>query len=265
MELVDGMTLAAWLADAPRTREQIVRAFVDAARGLAAAHDAGIVHRDFKPQNVLRSHAGRVLVGDFGIALEGATEAAEWAGTPAYMAPEQRDGGHVGPWTDQYAFCVALQQALGPDTPARFRSLIRRGLDPDLAKRWPDMHMVANLLESHLQPRGWIVAVALATFLGIFGLGAVGGTFYVVAQQPETSDAMHDVVHVLKVHDDSRLIYVTAGGLEHGDLVVAIDGAETPTDEAFGDVVRSLRPSTRSLRIDVLRAGKPISIQLGEH
>ncbi len=137
MELVDGATLKDWLAIAKPAWRDIVAAFVAAGRGLAAAHDAGLVHRDFKPTNVLRSHAGKIVVTDFGLsrAAEGdvdplavtgavsgpATRTMTGAvlGTPAYMAPEQWTGASVGPASDQFAFCVALWEALADGRPYR--------------------------------------------------------------------------------------------------------------------------------------------------
>ncbi|MCW5808761.1 MAG: serine/threonine protein kinase, partial [Deltaproteobacteria bacterium] len=151
MELVEGETLADWLAAAPRSEEAIVEAFAAAGRGLAAAHGAGIVHRDFKPHNVLRGAGGRIVVTDFGLARSSgepgspgpaAAEAAPLAevtvtgnvlGTPAYMAPEQWDGGALTPATDQFAFCVALWEALAGERPFRadsveqLRDEVRRG------------------------------------------------------------------------------------------------------------------------------------------
>src|SRR5258705_11933434 len=67
MELVDGGSLDQWLAHDP-PRDEVLRALLGAGRGLAAAHAAGLVHRDFKPHNILRSKDGRVLVTDFGLA-----------------------------------------------------------------------------------------------------------------------------------------------------------------------------------------------------
>ncbi|MBC8071371.1 MAG: serine/threonine protein kinase, partial [Deltaproteobacteria bacterium] len=138
MELVEGHDLRSWLRT-PRSTEAILEVFVQAGRGLHAAHEAGVLHRDFKPDNVLVGreagpHARpRVRVADFGLAqsLEGATSnvgtlsggsvqhssarlthAGQVLGTPAYMAPEQHGDGAIDPRADQYAFCAALYEAL---------------------------------------------------------------------------------------------------------------------------------------------------------
>ncbi|HEX3474956.1 MAG TPA: serine/threonine-protein kinase, partial [Kofleriaceae bacterium] len=133
MELIQGETLADWLRSGKRRQFEIVAAFLAAGRGLAAAHAAGIVHRDFKPHNVLRSRHGRIVVTDFGLAREaqaelpmrrdaltsginppiapaalssgtpgalpGITATGALLGTPAYLAPEQWRGGMVTPAT----------------------------------------------------------------------------------------------------------------------------------------------------------------------
>src|SRR5262249_32623037 len=126
MELIDGPTLKAWLAEQPRGVREIVDVFVQAGRGLAAAHAAGLTHRDFKPSNVMLGD--RVRVVDFGgarLADDSApeneaitpldasvTRSGVTVGTPAYMAPEQRNGAGFSALSDQYSFAVALQEAL---------------------------------------------------------------------------------------------------------------------------------------------------------
>jgi len=220
MELVHGETLAEWLRSGKRSSAAIIDAFLAAGRGLAAAHAAGLVHRDFKPHNVLRGRDGRIVVTDFGLARQAEGDAAAalettlpagtpptgtlpagmstqsslaaitatgaLLGTPAYMAPEQWSGGTVTAATDQFAYCVALWEALsgerpyrgvsreelrmqvtrGPAAldasklPRRVRSLLRRGLDPDPARRWPSMDAVLVQLARAKRRPG--VAFALA-------------------------------------------------------------------------------------------------------
>lgn len=130
MEYVEGGTLRRWLEDGPRTWQQITQVFLDAARGLAAIHDAGMVHRDFKPDNILLGEDGRPQVSDFGLAREqhartvpgdvevsengdaSATQTGGLIGTPNYLAPEQWRGDGADAASDQWSFCVALHEAL---------------------------------------------------------------------------------------------------------------------------------------------------------
>ena len=131
MELVNGVTLERWLHDAPRTWSAIVDVFRAAGEGLAAAHEHGIVHRDFKPANVIVGADGRVRVLDFGLATAGdappeeepvvpspgalvdrLTITGSVMGTPAYMPPEAHLGKAGDPKSDQFSFCVALFEAL---------------------------------------------------------------------------------------------------------------------------------------------------------
>src|SRR5262249_47748824 len=101
MELVDGVTLRSWLTAARPSGREIVAMFAACARGLSAAHAAGLVHRDFKPDNVLIGNDGRPRVSDFGLVASDATTTRGVAGTPAYMAPEQWLGAAVDARTDQ--------------------------------------------------------------------------------------------------------------------------------------------------------------------
>ncbi|MEX1364735.1 MAG: serine/threonine-protein kinase [Nannocystaceae bacterium] len=126
MELVEGLTLSGWLSSRRRRWQEIVPIIRDAARGLAAVHEAGLVHGDFKPDNVMVGDDGRVRVMDFGLArsvladVEIGRVAVERngvsrhrpIGTPAYMAPEQLAGRRAEARSDQFACCVTLYEAL---------------------------------------------------------------------------------------------------------------------------------------------------------
>jgi hypothetical protein len=127
MEWIDGVDGHEWMQTARRWRA-VRDVFVDAGRGLAAAHDAGIQHRDFKPANMLIGHDGRVVVADFGVAdpldPEGDSHRRDpgdpgdpersgpGAGTPTYMAPERLRGGPGDARSDQFSFCAAMWRAL---------------------------------------------------------------------------------------------------------------------------------------------------------
>ncbi|MCY1012760.1 serine/threonine-protein kinase [Nannocystis pusilla] len=143
MEYEAGGTLGDWLRAAPRRWQEVVEVLTQAGRGLAAAHAAGLVHRDFKPANVLVG-GGRIRISDFGLARLGEDAIAEAErtvdehaaalaepmtrtgavlGTPAYMAPEQLMGLQATARSDQFAFCVVLFEALHGHRPFRGETL----------------------------------------------------------------------------------------------------------------------------------------------
>jgi len=226
MEELAGPSLQTWLRS-PRSANEILALFTQAGEGLAAAHARGLVHRDFKPANVVLDAHGVPKVIDFGLALardqtiaslDGPTDrpsddggggsdsmpmmgratATGWVmGTPRYMAPEQHTGDPLGPEADQYAFCVALWEALrghrvfagdtlealaqakrrkqivaGPHkdvTPTRLVRVLERGVAAEPSARWSSM----SALLSALRPRRRRVSIGLATLAGLATLGSL--------------------------------------------------------------------------------------------
>jgi tetratricopeptide (TPR) repeat protein len=167
MELVEGQTVSRWIdrrhAESPPAWREVLAVMIPAGRGLEAAHAVGIVHRDFKPENVMLSSSGRVTVLDFGLArasdgpgsepvrltaggvVAGASSSMQLRltatgsvmGTPAYMAPEQLSGKISDASSDQFAFCVALYHALygmrpfaGSTLPELTHAVLRGEIEP---------------------------------------------------------------------------------------------------------------------------------------
>ena len=199
MEYVPGGTARSW-CEGKRWRD-IVGLYQQAGQGLAAAHDAGLVHRDFKPDNVLVGLEGRPRVADFGLAqaLHASVEAAGSAtgagrttraiGTPAYMAPEQFAGGEIDARADQFAFCVSVWEALfgerpfspseretdrdgeparpvrrtNSEVPRHVEAALRRGMASAPDARWPALEsLLAELRRDPTRRRTvWIGGAAL--------------------------------------------------------------------------------------------------------
>ncbi|MEZ4361436.1 MAG: protein kinase [Kofleriaceae bacterium] len=186
MEWVRGITLRAFARSAP-SLHALLEAYRQAAQGLLAAHQRGIVHRDFKPDNVIRGDDGRVRVLDFGLAQSEVTDAAARtagalvAGTPHYMAPEQVRGEAALAATDQYAFCVSLGEALAAlakreqrRVPGWLQAITARGTTEDPAQRFASMSELLDALDrdpARRWRRGGAGVAILAAAIGAFAFG----------------------------------------------------------------------------------------------
>jgi tetratricopeptide (TPR) repeat protein/tRNA A-37 threonylcarbamoyl transferase component Bud32 len=208
MEYVRGLSLRDWLREEEHSQQDIIEVFLQAGRGLAAAHAVELVHRDFKPSNVLVGDDGRVRVVDFGLARsyssgEGASEdlvsspgdtvtvAGAVVGTPAYMAPEQLRAETVDARADQFSFCLSLYEALtgerpvvDPDgdsieltklgrLPRRLAAIIDRGLAREPDQRFPSMSALLDQLGSGAVGSRRVQHVATAALVLVVGAAAV--------------------------------------------------------------------------------------------
>jgi len=244
IEFVDGQDVRQWLDEATRGWSDVLRVFRQAGSGLAAAHDKGIVHRDFKPDNVMLERDGRARVVDFGLAApdsddaEGSvagnesgplelTRTGALVGTPAYLAPEQWEGSGASPKSDQYAFCVALFEALTgrrpfagttavdlrgaqqkgviaswPSTvPGWIGRLVRRGLHADPDQRWPDMRALVAAIDPARRRRRFTVAG-----VGLALVAAVG-----LAVRPASDPCSDADAPLTRVWNDGRRLALTEG------------------------------------------------------
>lgn len=225
MELIDGQSLREWSAEQRRPWTEVLDVYLQAGDGLVAAHEAGLVHRDFKPDNVMLGRDGRARVLDFGLAAsfghpaehadpDAAEEDAEpkltqtgaVMGTPAYMPPEQLAGDRADARSDQFAFCVALFEALygrrpfAGDTlgtlkksiergevvggesrtgPAWLRAVVRRGLRHDPMERWPSVRELVTRLRRGRRRRVLRFAAA-----GVAAVSVAGTAAFVLGAPP---------------------------------------------------------------------------------
>ncbi len=190
MEYLRGSTLRQWRKDNPDAPwKEVVRLYAQAGAGLSAMHDEGLVHRDFKPANVMVTESGAVKVLDFGLAHPADSPCAtQRVGTPRYMAPEQHANGPLDSRTDQFAFSVALFEALfdhhpfngetalelsasvqsgalnlppvSNDVPAKVRVAVTTGLSKEPSDRHPSMTAyLASLDPQAPTRRRWLGAL----------------------------------------------------------------------------------------------------------
>ena len=210
MPLITGGTLHDWIHAAQRPWRQVLDRFVAAGRGLAAAHAGGLIHRDFKPRNVMLD-GDSLLVADFGIAAQtepsmamggtaSASQPSTISGTPAYMAPEQARGDDLDARADQYSFCVSLWEGLHgerpqqaetrtsgvlasggvPDvpsdrrgTPAWLLAAVARGFAVKPETRWPSLTSLLTHIERRRGRRRRIALVVAALTVAAAASAAV--------------------------------------------------------------------------------------------
>lgn len=230
MEYVEGADLRSWLRT-PRSGEAILALLIGAGRGLAAAHDAGLVHFDIKPENLVVDAAGHARVIDFGLArsIDELAPAADSAtggpasrttsrgGTPAYMAPERLAGARGDHRSDQYSYCVTCWEALFGQRPRsasdpppgktgvhpRVVAALRRGLDPTPERRFPSMHALVDALAQR-PARWWLLGLGAVAATGL-ALGA-----YSVGQQTTAPRCTSPWEQVAATWNDERAAAVKA-------------------------------------------------------
>ena len=258
MEYVDGGSVVSWANDEHPDWRAILEVFLQAGDGLAAAHEAGVVHRDFKPDNVLIDGDGRVRVADFGLARLGVdhitvgseerpppsgdkqTDIGSVIGTPAYMAPEQWEGKAVTAASDQYAFCVSLFELLYGRNPlaeqranqattlawtapagSRVPKRILRTLRRGLAPAPADRFARMQDLLAALRHDPWRGPIRLAGVVAVVGVSSA--LAWTAASDPSPGcDAEAEIAAVW--NDDSREALRTAlngEGLPYGETTVA--------------------------------------------
>jgi tetratricopeptide (TPR) repeat protein len=199
MEFVAGGTLRDWQAKEPRAWNETLAMYLQAGRGLAAAHASNVVHKDFKPENVLIGDDKKPRVTDFALAQREITNAlptADKNGMVPYMAPEQREG-FISPASDQFSFCVALYGALyglhpfpvgehvvrqPPRTkqvPAWVLEPLVRGMSTSPMERYPSMDVLLDVLSQPIKKKVpwrravWAVpAVALLALVSLVSFRA---------------------------------------------------------------------------------------------
>ncbi len=218
MEFVAGMTLRRWLADQDRRWPEILGVAIEICRGLVAAHAAGILHRDLKPDNIMIDAQHRVRVLDFGLARasqpgthaptpantnfdHSLTAPSQILGTPGYMAPEQHLGLRLDARTDVYSLCVTLWEALHgtrpepatnlPRSPTRraprwLERVCERGLAYAAEDRWPSAQALLSALELGQRRANLRRVLAVLAVLVALAVAAVAGNQVHTTHQQNT-------------------------------------------------------------------------------
>jgi serine/threonine protein kinase len=162
MEFVRGQTLRAYCSDRGRSQRDVLRVYRQAGEGLHAAHRAGLLHGDFKPDNAIVGTDGRVKVLDFGLARPVRQALSDCPqGTPGYMAPEVHSAtGVATPAIDQYSFCASLREGLGEPVPRWLSPALERGMSADPTARFASMADLLRLLARDpgaIRSRRWLM------------------------------------------------------------------------------------------------------------
>ncbi len=204
MELLRGKTLAQRIAEGRIPQAEALRIAEEVAKGLAHAHQRSVLHRDLKPANVFVCEDGRVKLLDFGLAHLLGTEGVNGAGTPAYMAPEQRRGEEVDQRADVYAAGRVLDDMLAERRPRSLERAVTQATSSDPANRPVDGQAWLGLLQAarHAVERpARMRRVATLAGLGVLLGGAVVGVVVHRALRPTDAAHGHPSIAVLPFKD----------------------------------------------------------------
>jgi len=299
MEYVDGKDVRRLLKSHALAWQQILALFIRAGQGLAAVHKGGLVHGDFKPDNILLGRDGRVLVADFGVAravgeFEHEPAKAKVGGTRVYMAPERLEGRLGNAWSDQFSFCVALWESLhgmrpyagtnatdllnaiavgelraGPAAvfvPRLVRKALAKGLAADPGERWESMDaLIGELLKipTRLRVRRRVGVMAVA---GLVAAGVVGLTNR--GERDEKHEIPHEEVGIMT--DQPATIEVESGS-ERPEATITAHIAAGEFDQAiaqwravqYANWIRGV--SSEDLSLEVARHLHKRAVELAEH
>jgi len=274
MEFIRGPDLRAWLEEHPRSWREILEVFLRAGEGLVAAHRSGLVHRDFKPDNVLVGQDGQVRVTDFGLARalrpadsEGnpspsatapIVQYQPLAGTPLYIAPEQWRGAPADERADQFSFCVALFEALyrqRPYTgrtsasftgalpepiekvsvPGWIRRVLEHGLRLAPEDRYPSMQHLLDALSTGLRRVRYGARIAAGVFaLIVIGLGAYQVVKVSAARRVELDLARAVQLFRAKAEEQEKLFEEKAQGGLSSPILLEALGKAYDRDAIMG-------------------------------